>query len=144
MAIQNATSEELASSSFAKTISQLSDVDYAKNMLTILEEASKKSECGLEKKEVIKGLILLTWLQRIHSIIRSLLLALVAAAILLPVLVMVDSLNLIQNILLAVPIFVSGLVITRLLDTQIIKATKKTVKYLSKNKRLRHFLMDYL
>ena len=32
-AIENATSKELASSSFAKTISELTDVDFAKNVL---------------------------------------------------------------------------------------------------------------
>ena len=83
-AIENAAAEELDSISFARTIAHLSNVDYARSMITILEDASKKSECGLEKREVIKGLILITWLQRIHSTIRSLLLGLVAAAIVVP------------------------------------------------------------
>ena len=101
-AIENATSKELASSSFAKTISELTNVDFAKNVLQILDNTSK-CECGLEKKEVIKGIIQLTWLQRIHSLVRSLLLGLIAAIILIPVLLIVGSLNIVQNVVLAIP-----------------------------------------
>jgi hypothetical protein len=50
----------------------------------------------------------------------------------------------IQNVLLFFPIFISGLVITRLLDKQMIKAAKKTVKYLSNHKKIRNFLMNYV
>jgi hypothetical protein len=142
-AIENATSKELASSSFAKTISELTDVDFAKNVLRILDNTSK-CECGLEKQEVIKGIIQLTWLQRIHSIIRSLLLGLIAAIILIPVLLIVGSLNIVQNVVLAIPIFLCGLVVTRLLDEQTIKMAKKTVKYLSNHKKIRNFMMDYI
>jgi hypothetical protein len=45
---------------------------------------------------------------------------------------------------LFIPIFGSGLLITRLLDKQMIMAAKKTVNYLSKHKRLRNFLMNYV
>ncbi len=142
--ILNATSKDLADSSFAKTISQLQDVDYAKSLLSIVEEASKKSECGLEKKQVIKGLIHVTWLQRMHSTIRSLLLGLVAAAISLPFLLFLGSLSIIHNILLFMPIFIIGLIITRLLDKQIVKVAKRIVNYLSRHKKLRKFLMNYI
>ena len=142
-AIENATSKELASSSFAKTISELTNVDFAKNVLQILDNTSK-CECGLEKKEVIKGIIQLTWLQRIHSLVRSLLLGLIAAIILIPVLLIVGSLNIVQNVVLAIPIFISGLVVTRLLDEQIVNIAKKTVNYLSNHKKIRNFMMDYI
>ena len=140
--IQDTVTPDTANSSFAKTISQLSDIEYVKRMLKNVDEASKKPVCELEKREVIKGLILVTWLQRMHSTIRSLLLGLVAAAFVVPVLLIFGSLNMIQNVLLFFPIFFSGLVITRLLDNQIIKATKKTIKFLSKHKKLRNFVMD--
>jgi hypothetical protein len=143
-AIENAAAEELDSISFARTIAHLSNVDYARSMITILEDASKKSECGLEKREVIKGLILITWLQRIHSTIRSLLLGLVAAVILVPALLVFGSLSLLHNILLAAPILVSGIVVTRLLETHIISTSKKVVRYLSYHKRLRNFVMKYV
>ena len=96
------------------------------------------------KKEVIKGIIQLTWLQRIHSLVRSLLLGLIAAIILIPVLLIVGSLNIVQNVVLAIPIFISGLVVTRLLDEQIVNIAKKTVNYLSNHKKIRNFMMDYI
>ena len=142
MEIQDFKISDSANSAFVRTISQLSDVDYVKRMLKNVEEAHKKPVCGLEKLEVIKGLILVTWLQRMYSTIRSLLLGMVAAIILIPLLLFFGSLNFIQNITIAVPIFVTGLIITRLLDAPIIKATKKTLKFLSAHKRLRDFIMN--
>ena len=137
------TSREVANTSFAKTVSKLSDVDYAKSMIRIIKE---QTTCDSEwqKTQIIKGIIRTSWLQRIHSTIRSLILALVAAAILLPFLLWFGSLNMMQNIVLFIPIFASGLVITRLLDKQMILAAKKTVNYLSKHKKLRNILMNYV
>lgn len=140
--IQDSATPDSAHSAFAKTVSQLSDVDYVKRMLKNVDDANSKPVCDLEKREVIKGLILVTWLQRMYSTIRSLLLGLVAVAFLVPVLLVFGSLDMTQNVLLFFPIFVSGLVITRLLDNQIIKATKKTIRFLSKHKKLRNFVMD--
>jgi hypothetical protein len=141
--IQNVTSYDMIPT-LEKEISQLSDIDHAKHLLILLDEVSKKTECGLQKKEVIKGLISLTWVQRVHSTIRSLILGLVAAAFLIPVLLIFGSLNILQNILMFIPIFLSGLIITRYFENQIIKVAKKTVRYLSKHKRLRDFLMKYV
>lgn len=140
--IQDSIIPDSNNSAFAKSISQLSDVEYVKRMLKNVDDASRKPECNLEKREVIKGLILVTWLQRMYSTIRSLLLAVIAAIILIPLLLYFGSLNFIQNVLIAVPIFISGLIITRLLDNQIIKVTKITVKFLSKHKKLRNFVID--
>lgn len=141
--IRSATSKNFAETSFVKTVSQLSDVDYAISMLKLVR-GHTNSECGIEKEALIKGIIRTSWLQRIHSTIRSLLLALVAAAILIPVLLYFGSLNMLQNVLLFFPIFISGLMVTRLLDKQLIKAAKKTVKYLAKHKKLRNLLMNYV
>lgn len=141
--IQHVTSYDMIPT-LEKEISQLSDLDHAKHLLILLDEVAKKAECGLQKRELIKGLISLTWVQRVHSTIRSLILGLVAAAFLIPVLLIFGSLNILQNILLFVPIFGSGLIITRYFENQIIKVAKKTVNYLSKHKRLRNFLMNYV
>ena len=137
------TSKDIADTSFAKTVSQLSDIDYAKSMIRLIKEQTN-CDSQWQKTQIIKGIIRTSWLQRIHSTIRSLLLGLVAAAILLPFLLFFGSLNMFQNILLFIPIFGSGLLITRLLDKQMIMVAKKTVNYLSKHKRLRNFLMNYV
>ena len=96
------------------------------------------------RKRGTKGLISLTLVQRGRSTIRSLILGLMDATFLIPVLLIFGSLNISQNILLFVPIFSSGLVITRLLDKKMIIAAKKTVNYLSKHKNLRNILMNYV
>ncbi|MDG6221772.1 MAG: hypothetical protein IAX21_06415 [Candidatus Bathyarchaeota archaeon] len=130
------------SSAFIKSISQLSDIDYVKRLLRNVELAHTKPVCTLEKLDIIKGLIIVTWMQRMYSTIRSLLLGVIAALVLLPLLLSLGSLNFIQNVIIAVPIFVVGLTVTRLLDKQIITATKKVVKYLSNHKKLRKFIMN--
>ncbi|WGM89414.1 MAG: hypothetical protein NUK63_11015 [Candidatus Bathyarchaeum tardum] len=130
------------SSAFIKSISQLSDIDYVKRLLRNVELAHTKPVCTLEKLDIIKGLIIVTWMQRMYSTIRSLLLGVIAALVLLPLLLSLGSLNFIQNVIIAVPIFVVGLTVTRLLDKQIITATKKVVKYLSSHKKLRKFIMN--
>jgi hypothetical protein len=141
---QEDTVSTTPNSTFAKTISQVVDVKYIKKMLNNVEIANRQNSCDIEKKEVLKGLILITWIQRLYSTIRSLLLAIIGAIIFLPIILFFGSLNLVQSILVTIPIFITGLIVTRFLDTQIIRATKKTIKYLSKHKRLRHFVMDNL
>ncbi|MEJ2271488.1 MAG: hypothetical protein P8X91_03175 [Candidatus Bathyarchaeota archaeon] len=137
------TSKDIADTSFAKTVSQLSDVDFAKSMIRIIKEHTT-CDSDWQKTQIVKGIIRTSWLQRIHSTIRSLILGSVTAIILLPIFLIFGSLNIIQNILLFVPIVGSGLVITRLLDKQMIIAAKRIVNYLSKHKKLRNFLMNYV
>ncbi|MFZ7136986.1 MAG: hypothetical protein ACOWW1_00990 [archaeon] len=141
--IRSATSEKLASTSFAKTVAQLSDMDYATSMQNLFKDKENKTS-ELEKEEIVKGIIRTSWLQRIHSTMRSLLLGLVTAAILIPTLLYFGSLTMVQNVLLFFPITITGLVVTRVLDKQTIKASKKVVRYLSKRRRLRNFLMNYI
>ena len=127
---------------FVQSISQLSDIDYVKRLLKNIELAHEKPVCTFEKLDVIKGLIIVTWMQRMYSTIRSLLLGVIAALILIPLLLSLGSLDFIQNVIIAVPIFVLGLTVTRLLDKQIVTTTKKVVKYLSNHKKLRKFIMN--
>jgi hypothetical protein len=129
-------------SAFVQSISHLSDIDYVKRLLKNIELAHEKPVCTLEKLDVIKGLIIITWMQRMYSTIRSLLLGVIAAIVLVPLLLSLGSLDFIQNVIIAVPIFVLGLTVTRLLDKQIVTATKKVVKYLSNHKKLRKFIMN--
>ncbi|HZK56258.1 MAG TPA: hypothetical protein VFC84_19045 [Desulfosporosinus sp.] len=140
--LQEDTSSESTKSIFAKSISQLADVKFIKRMLNDVDSASKRGACDIEKKDVVKGLIFITWLQRLYSTIRSLLLAMVAACIFLPIILYFGSLTLVQNIIITIPIFITGLVVTRLLDAQIIITTKKTIKFLSRHKKLRNIVMD--
>lgn len=141
--IQSANSKKLLDSAFTKNILQLSDLDYTKNMLKNVESASSRSTCELEKIAVIKALILSTWLQRLYFIIRSFLMGQVATVIAFLVVWYLESINVIQNVLLGAFIFISGLLITRLFDAQITGATRRMVNFLSKKKRLRDFIINH-
>jgi VIT1/CCC1 family predicted Fe2+/Mn2+ transporter len=140
--IEDSETKDLKNSAFAKSISQLSDINYVKRLLKNIDLAHTKPVCTIEKLDVIRGLVIVTWLQRTYSTIRSLLLGVTAALVIVPILLYFDSLTLIQNVLLVVPIFVLGVIITRLLDNQIIRAARRTVKFLSTRKRLRKIIMN--
>jgi len=140
--IEGVTASESKNSPFTKSISQLSDVDYVKRMLKNIDLAHTKPVCTLEKIDMIKGLILVTWLQRLHSTIRSLLFGLVAGIVLIPLLLFFGSLNFVQNVIITIPIIIVELIITRLLDQQIIQVARKTVKFLAPRKKLRNFVMN--
>jgi hypothetical protein len=141
--IQSANSKKLLDSAFTKYILQLSDLDYTKNMLKNVESASARSGCELEKIAVIKALILSTWMQRLYFIIRSFLMGQIAAVIAFFVVWYLESINVIQNVLLGTFVFISGLLITRLFDAHITGATKRIVNFLSKKKRVRDFIMNH-
>ena len=140
--IKDTEPKDLKNSAFEKSISQLSDVNYVKRLLKNIDLAHTKPVCTIEKLDVIRGLVLVTWLQRTYSSIRSLLLAVTAALVVVPVLLYFNSLNFVQNVLLVFPIFLLGMIITRLLDNQIRKAARKTVKFLSTKKKLRDLIMN--
>jgi len=129
-------------SEFITSILQLSDIEYIKRLLRNVEVAHTESVCTLEKLDILKGVIIVTWMQRMYSTIRSLLLGVIAALVLVPLLLSLGSIDFIQNIIISVPIFCIGLIVTRLLDKQIMMVTKKVVKYLSNHKKLRKFLMN--
>lgn len=141
--IQTNNNADSADSAFATTISQLADVGYMRRMLRNLKKTCDPSEREIEKK-VVKGFILVTWLQRVYSTIRSLLLGVIAAAVFLPLLLYFGALTFLLNTIVAVSVLVLGIVITRLFDRQIVEASKKTVRYLSRHEKLRNFVITYL
>jgi len=141
--IQDSNNADSADSAFATTISQLADVGYMRRMLRNLKKTCEAPDHEIEK-EVVKGLILVTWLQRVYSTIRSLLLGVIAAAVFLPLLLYFGALTFLFNTILAVLVLVFGIVITRLFDRQLVEASKKTVRYLSRHEKLRNFVITHL
>lgn len=140
--IEDSETKDFKNSAFVKSISQLSDINYVKRLLKNIDLAHTKPVCTVEKLDVIRGLVIVTWLQRTYSTIRSLLLGVTAALVIVPILIFFGSLNFVQNVLLFVPILVLGVIITRLLDNQIIRVARMTVKFLSTRKRLRKLIMN--
>lgn len=122
---------------------QLTDIHFAKNILENVEKAGMKPSCDLEKRAVIKALILSTWLQRMYFIIRSFLMGQIGVVISFSVVWYLEYIDVIQNFFLGVIIFISGLLITRLFDNEVTWITKKIVIYISRHKRIRNFVMNH-
>ena len=79
--LETATSKDLSNVHYAKTILQLSDLHYTNRIFQEIESVSSGSERVIEKRAVIKVLLLSTWLQRLHFIIRSFLMASISSLI---------------------------------------------------------------
>jgi len=69
--LETASSKDLSEAKYAKKILQLSDLDYTKNLFHEIESVPSGAERIIEKRAVIKALLLSTWLQRLYFIIRA-------------------------------------------------------------------------
>jgi hypothetical protein len=119
--LESASSKDLSDVHYAKMMLRLSDIHYAKRVLQQIGNVTP-TESEIEKRAVIKVLLFSTWLQRLYFIIRAFLMGLIGAA---------------------VTVFVFSLVVTRLFDVQITKATKKIVELLASHRTIRDFIMKH-
>ena len=69
MELETASSEDLSEAKYAKKILQLSDLNYTKNIFQEIENIPSGAKRVIEKRAVIKALLLSTWLQRFYFII---------------------------------------------------------------------------
>ena len=141
--IETASNKNISDSTYAKKILQVSDLSHTKKIFQELEDASPGSVCMIEKRAVIKALLLSTWLQRLYFIIRSSLMAIIGGFILFSFIYLMGKIDAYVGIILNIILFVSMLLITRLFDIYITNATKKIVRMLAKHRRIRDFIMNH-
>ena len=144
--LESASSEDLSDVRYAKMMLHLSDVHYAKRVLKQIGSVKKQSsgvESEIEKRAVIKVLLFSTWLQRLYFIIRSFIMGQIGAAATFLLILSVGSIDAITGFVFGIFVFVFGLVITRLFDVQITKATKKLVELLASHRTVRDFIMKH-
>jgi hypothetical protein len=141
--IEKSSSRQLADSEEIQKILHLTDVRHAKKLLQHMENASTNKERDVGKKAVIRALLLSTWLQRLYFVIRSFIMGILSAALTFGFIFVFGSINLFLGIVLGVFSFVFSLVVSRLLDPQIVKATKKIVEFLSRHRALRNFVLNH-
>jgi hypothetical protein len=141
--IEHASSKELADSSEIIKILHLTNVHHAKTLLQHMDEAPTQSERNVGKKAVIKALLLSTWLQRLYFIIRSFIMGMLSAPVTFLVTLHFGSINTTLEVALGMFMFVFSLAVSRLLDVQIVKATKKVVAFFGNHKSLRNFVLNY-
>jgi len=143
MELETASSKDLSDVHYAKTILQLSDLHYTNRIFQEIESVSSGAERIIEKRAVIKVLLLSTWLQRLYFIIRSFLMATISSLITIGFVSYLGKIGAPEAIIIGMIVFVISLVITRLFDAQIIKATKSIVMRLGSHRTVRDFIMNH-
>ena len=141
--VEHAKSKDLADSSEMIKILHLTNTRNAKVLLQHAEEAPTKPERDLGKKAVVEALLVSTWHTRLYFIIRSFIMGLLGAALTLIFLLMFHRITLTLEIPLGIFSFLFTLAVSRLLDVQIVKATKATTDYLVNHKSLRNFILNH-
>ena len=141
--VENAKSKDLAGSDEMIKILHLTNTSNAKALLEHAEEAPTKQERNIGKKAVVEALLVSTWHTRLYFIIRSFIMGLLSASLTLVFVLIFHSITLALEIPLGIFSFVFSLAVSRLLDVQIVKATKAITDYLSTHNSLRSFILNH-
>jgi hypothetical protein len=141
--IENTRSKDLVDSDEMIKILHLTDVRHAKTLLLHENESGTKHERDVGKKAVVKALLVATWHTRLYFIIRSFIMGLLSASITLLFVLVFHSITLALEIPLGIFAFVFSLAVSRLLDVQIVRATRVIVAFLSEHKSLRNFVLNH-
>ena len=141
--LETASSKDLSDVHYAKTILQLSDLHYTNRIFQEIESVSSGAERVIEKRAVIKVLLLSTWLQRLYFIIRAFLMATVSSLITLCFVSYFGTVDTTLTLIIGMIVFVVSLVITRFFDVQIVEVTKLIVMRLSSHRTIRDFIMNH-
>ena len=82
--------------------------------------------------------------QRLYFVVRSVLMSLISAMIYFIVVLYFGTIDAVQAAFLGVFVFIVALIVSRLFDKQIVRASKKIIQYLNKYKRVRTFVLKRL
>jgi hypothetical protein len=143
MEIENKSSKELAESDEMIKILHLTNMHNTKTLLQHVDEAPTEGERNIGKRALAKALLLSVWHQRLYFIVRSFIMGILGAMLTLVFVLIFGSLTLILEIPLGIFSFVFTLGISRLLDVQIVKATRIIVDFLKNHNRLRDFVLGH-
>jgi hypothetical protein len=141
--LESASSTDLSDATYAKMILRLSDVHYTKRLLQQVGTVASGTEREIGKRAIIKVLLLSTWLQRLYFIIRSFIMGQIGAVVTVLFILYFGSIDVVKGFFIGIFVFVFSLVITRLFDAQIVKATKKIVVFMAGHRAARDFIMNH-
>lgn len=82
--------------------------------------------------------------QRLYFVVRSVIMSFISALIYFTVVLYLGVIDAIQAAFIGVFVFVVALVVSRLFDKQIVRASKKIIQYLNKYRRIRTFVLKRL
>jgi ABC-type multidrug transport system fused ATPase/permease subunit len=141
--LETASSKDLSEAKYAKKILQLSDLDYTKNLFHEIESVPSGDKRVIEKRAVIKALLFSIWLHRLYFIIRAAIMSVLGGVVTFFYISFFGQIGVVLAVIMGVLIFIVGLIVTRLFDTQIVKVTKYIVRRLSHHKKIREFIMNH-
>ena len=141
--IEHTKSKNLAESDEMIKILHLTNTRHAKTLLEHAEEAPTKEERDVGKKAVVEALLVSTWHTRLYFIIRSFIMGLLSASITFAFVLVFHSITLAIEIPLGIFSFIFSLAASRLLDVQIVRATRLIVTYLAGHKGMRDFILNH-
>ena len=141
--IENKSSKELAESDEMIKILHLTNMRQAKTLLQHVDEAPTETQRNVGKQALAKALLLSVWHQRLYFIVRSVIMGLLGASLTLVFVLIFGSIDLVLEIPLGIFSFVFTLAMSRLLDVQIVKATRIIVDFLGNHKSLRDFVLGH-
>jgi|GEM_PF-594831 hypothetical protein len=142
--LETASSKDLSEAKYAKKILQLSDLHYTKSIFHEIESVPSGADRVIEKRAVIKALLLSTWLQRLYFIIRAALMSVLAMVVTFFYVSFFGQIGVVLAVFMGVLIFIVGLIVTRLFDVQTVQVTKYIVRRLADHKKIREFIMNHL
>ena len=82
--------------------------------------------------------------QRLYFVVRSVIMSLISAVIYFVVVLYFGKIDAVQAAFLGVFVFIVALIVSRLFDKQIVRASKKIIQYLNKYRRIRTFVLKRL
>jgi ABC-type transport system involved in cytochrome bd biosynthesis fused ATPase/permease subunit len=82
--------------------------------------------------------------QRLYFVVRSVLMSLISASIYFIVVLYLGAIDAFQAAFLGVFVFLAALVVSRVFDRQIVKASKRIIHFLIKHEKLRRFVLRRL
>jgi len=141
--VEQTKSKDLAESDEMIKILHLTNTAHARMLLEHADEAPTKKERDIGKKAIVQALLVTTWHTRLYFVIRSVIMGMFGAVITFGFVLIFHTITLALEIPLGIFSFVFSLTASRLLDVQIVRATRMIVDYLGTHKNLRNFILNH-
>jgi len=114
------------------------------DMILAEEPGDAGSKFGEAREAMMTVLVDSVQTQRLYFVVRSVLMSLISAMIYFIVVLYFGTIDAVQAAFLGVFVFIVALIMSRLFDKQIVKASKKIIQYLNKYERVRAFVLKRL
>ena len=111
----------------------------------LAEESGDQSSQFVKTREAMMTVLVdSVQTQRLYFVVRSVLMSLISALIYFVVVLYFGTIDAVQAAFLGVFVFIVALVVSRLFDKQIVRASKKIIAYLNRYERIRGFVLKML